>query len=63
MEYILFIHNNTDAVTTEDQWHSFFTEAKNSGVFQGGSEISNQCQIGNKPVQKITNNIVGIMRF
>ena len=63
MEYILFIHNNTDAVTTEDQWLSFFTTANNSGVFQGGSEISNQCQIGNKPVQKITNNIVGIMRF
>jgi len=63
MEYILFIHNNTDAVTTEDQWQSFFTAAKNSGVFQGGSEISNQYQIGKKTVQQITNNISGVMRF
>jgi hypothetical protein len=63
MEYILFIHNNTEAVTTEDQWQSFFSEAKKSGIFQGGSEISNQYQIGKKPVQKITNNIGGFMRF
>ncbi len=63
MEYILFIHSNTDSVTTDDQWNSFFIEAKKSGVFQGGSEISNQSQIGNKFVQKITNNIAGFMRF
>jgi len=63
MEFILFIHNNTNAKTTEDQWRTFFTAAKKSGVFQGGSEISNQCQIGNKFVKKITDNIVGVMRF
>jgi hypothetical protein len=63
MEYILFIHNNKDAATTEEQWQAFFTEANNSGVFQGGSEISNQSQIGNKPVNKITDNIGGFMRF
>ena len=63
MEYILFIHNNTEIVTTEEQWQTFFTMAKSSGVFQGGSEIANQLQIGNKPVQKITNTIGGFMRF
>lgn len=63
MEYILFIHNNNDSVTTEEQWKSFFIEAKKSGVFQGGSEISNQYQIGKKTVPKITNNIGGFMRF
>ena len=63
MEYILFIHNNTDTVTTEEQWQTFFTMAKSSGVFQGGSEIANQLQIGSKPIQKITDTIGGFMRF
>lgn len=63
MEYILFIHKNTDSATTEAQWTSFFTEANKSGVFLGGSEISNQIQIGNKPVKNITNIIGGFMRF
>ena len=63
MEYILFIHNNVDAATTETQWNSFFIEANKSGVFLGGSEISNQMQIGKKPVKKITDDISGFMRF
>lgn len=63
MEYILFIHNNTETNTTPEQWDAFFIAAKNSGVFQGGSEISNQYQIGKKSISKITNSIVGVMRF
>lgn len=63
MEYILFIHNNTDINTTPEQWDAFFAAAKNSGTFQGGSEIANQYQIGKKSVPKITNGIVGVMRF
>ena len=63
MEYIVFIHNNTDSATTDEQWQTFFTTANASGIFQGGSEISNQTQIGNKSVQKITNTIAGFMRF
>ena len=63
MEYILFIHNNNDVITTEDQWNSFFIEAKKSGVFQDGSEISNQYQVGKKEVKKITDSIGGFMRF
>lgn len=42
MEYILFIHNNIDAVTTKTQWTLFFSKVKKSGIFQDGSEISNQ---------------------
>ena len=63
MEYILFIHNNVDAVTTNEQWEEFFKAANKSGIFLGGSEISEQIQIGNKPVQKITDSIGGFMRF
>jgi len=63
MEYILFIHKNTDSTTTREQWDEFFVAANESGMFLGGSEISNQIQIGNKPIQKITDNIGGFMRF
>lgn len=40
-----------------------FYSSDKSGVFQGGSEISNQFQIGKKPVSKITNHVSGFMRF
>jgi len=63
MEYILFIHNNTHSATTEEQWDLFFEAANKSGVFIGGSEITNQTQIGEKGVKNITNEIVGYMRF
>lgn len=63
MEYILFIHNNTDSATTKAQWDAFFVEANKSGVFLGGSEIVNCTVVGNKPVADITNEIGGFMRF
>ena len=63
MEYIAFIHDKTDAVTSKEQWASFFSLAKNSGLFLGGSEISKQIQIGEKAVPNITNSIGGFMLF
>ena len=63
MEYILLIHKNADLVATSEQWNEFFIAANESGVFLGGSEISNQIQIGTKPVKKITDSIGGFMRF
>jgi hypothetical protein len=63
MEYIVFIHNNTDNDTKDEQWHSFFSLATDSGVFQGGSEIYNSEAIGKKSIPNITKNIDGFMRF
>jgi len=63
MEYILFIHNNVDSPSTDEQWERFFASARQSGIFAGGSEIANQRQIGTKPVASITNTIDGYMRF
>lgn len=63
MEYIVFIHNNTDNDTKDEQWHSFFSLATNSGIFQGGSEIYNPETIGKKSIPNITNNIDGFMQF
>ena len=54
MKFNLFIHNNTDSDPTKEQWHDFFSTAKGSGIFLGGSEISNQICMGKKPVQYIT---------
>ena len=63
MKFNLFIHNNTDSDPTKEQWHDFFSTAKGSGIFSGGSEISNQICMGKKPVQYITKSIGGYMRF
>lgn len=63
MEYILFIHNNVDQPTTEGQWAAFFEAAKQSGIFNGGSEITESHQLGSKKVTPSTNSVVGVMRF
>ncbi len=63
MEYILFIHNNTESAIPDEAWDNFFTEAISSGLFQGGSEIANRIQLGDKPVADITDSIGGFMRF
>lgn len=63
MEYILFIHNNTESETTATEWESFFEAARKSGLFLGGSEIANRTLIGRKDVTDITKSIAGFMRF
>ena len=63
MEYIVFIHNNTDNETADEQWHSFFSTATESGIFQGGSEIYASAKLGKKAIPDITKNIAGFMRF
>lgn len=63
MEYILFIHKNTDKPTTQEAWDSFFATAKDSGLFAGGSEIANRIQLGEKVVPDITEQVGGFMRF
>ena len=63
MEYILFIHDNIETSTTQEQWDLFFAEANRSGIFLGGNEIANPIIIGDKAVAAMTNSIVGLMRF
>ena len=63
MEYILFIHNNVDQATTDEQWSRFFIAAKESGIFNGGSEIAASHTIGKKPINQTTKSVVGVMRF
>ena len=63
MEYILFVHNNTDDKTNKEDWNRFFELALESGLFQGGSEIGNRIQLGAKVVADTTKSIGGYMRF
>lgn len=63
MEYILFIHSNTDIPTKGEDWHQFFELATSSGLFQGGSEIGKRIQLGSKQVSDTTMNVSGYMRF
>ena len=63
MEYILFIHNNVEHPTTEEQWTEFFAAANESGMFSGGSEISAGRQIGSREVVAVTDSVIGYMRF
>ena len=53
MEYILFIHKNTDSKVSKEEWDDFFNSALDSGLFQGGSEINNRIQLGKKSVPDI----------
>ena len=63
MDYILFIHKNSDRQATQEEWNACFELAQNSGLFRGGSAIGNRSQIGDKNVLDATASIGGFMRF
>jgi hypothetical protein len=62
-QYILLIHNNTKTDSTSADWDRFLTLAKQSGLFQGGSEIGERVLVGDVQSAKPTDHIVGFMRF
>jgi hypothetical protein len=61
-QYILLIHGNTQSESTDQEWEYFFAQAKESGLFKGGSAIGDREMIGNKTVA-LTSHIEGFMRF
>ena len=63
MEYILFIHDNTDTPAKDQDWERFFVLARKSGLFQGGSEIGKRICLGKKQVADTTRSVSGYMRF
>lgn len=62
-QYILLIQGNRKSVSTSEEWEIFFTAAKQSGLFEGGSEIGEREIIGDTESAKPTDHIVGYMRF
>jgi hypothetical protein len=68
MEYILFIHHNrhqnhADSRATAAEWEHFFSVARASGMFTGGSEIDNRLLLGKSNLPPITDTVGGFMRF
>lgn len=63
MQYIAFIHGNSDSTPTMDAWNQFLQAAKESGMFQGGSALGKRHSIGKKQASDSTETIVGFMRF
>ena len=63
MEYITFMHSNTDSASSGDEWDRFFELAKESGLFRGGSAIGKRWTVGDKDVPDVTEHVGGYMRF
>jgi hypothetical protein len=62
-QYILLIQGNLKSDSTPEEWEVFFTSARQSGLFKGGSEIGKRMVIGDVHSAKSTDHIVGFMRF
>ena len=63
MEYIAFMHGNTDSDPSRDEWDRFFDLADDSGFFLGGSAIGKRLTVGDKDVPDTTEHVGGYMRF
>jgi hypothetical protein len=63
MQYLLLIHNNAKTPSTGAEWEQFFAAARQSGLFQGGSEIGKREVLGDTQSAKSSAHIVGYMRF
>ncbi len=63
MEYIAFMHRNTESPAADEEWADFIELAKNSGIFRGGSEIGARFIVGPSAVPDVTVSIDGFMRF
>ncbi len=62
MEYITFMHGNSDSKATEQEWSAFFAQASDSGLFRGGSAMGKRWTIG-KEAAVASEAIAGYMRF
>ena len=63
MQYITFMHANTDRETTKGEWDTFFDLAQASGLFRGGSAMGKRWTIGKEDAPVLTDHIGGYMRF
>lgn len=62
-QYLLLIHGNEKTPSTGDEWERFFAAARQSGLFQGGSEVGTREVLGDTNSAKPSDHIVGYMRF
>jgi hypothetical protein len=62
-QYILLVQGNLTSHSTPEEWDAFFTAARASGLFRGGSEIGRRTILGNTTSAQPTDHIVAYMRF
>jgi hypothetical protein len=62
-QYILLIQGNLKSDPTSEEWDTFFAATQQSGIFKGGSEIGHRMVVGDTQSAKVTDHIVGFMRF
>lgn len=62
-QYLLLIHGNEKTPSTGDEWERFFAAARQSGLFQGGSEVGKREVLGDTNSATSSDHIVGYMRF
>jgi len=62
-QYLLLIHGNQKTATTTEEWERFFIDAKESGMFKGGSEVGKRKILGDIASAGSSAHIVGYMRF
>lgn len=62
-QYILLIQGNAKSATSAEEWERFFTTARDSEMFRGGSEIGNRIVVGDSESAQSSEHIVGYMRF
>ena len=62
-QYLLFIQNNAKGKSTPAEWDRFFTTAKKSGMFLGGSALGERVVVGDTQSAQSTKHIGGFMRF
>ena len=62
-QYILLIQGNEKTKPTTQEWDQFFTAARQSGLFAGGSAVGQRVVLGDTQSAKSIDHIVGYMRF
>ncbi len=62
-QYILLIQGNAKTKPSAEEWNQFFTAARQSGLFEGGSAMGKRAVLGDAQSAKSSDHIVGYMRF
>ena len=62
-QYIVLIQGNATSKATAEEWNQFIADARESGIFEGGSAIGKRTVLGDSHSAKSSEHIVGYMRF
>lgn len=62
-QYILLIQNNAKSQSSPEEWDTFFSLARESGLFRGGSALGKREIIGDTATAKASDFIGGYMTF